>query len=178
MKENFFDTTVQYLKTFIPFALTVLLILFNFTLTHLPLFHFFKPNLALCCLYFWVLYRPDLFRIPSVIILGFMLDTLSGEPFGMNVCVLVFAYILTSFINQYINANPFLSSWIYFLLIAFGVFLFKWMIFSLYYKMFLSVFYVFISYLVTILTYPIVARLNIFIQEHYLTDDEMLHEQE
>ncbi len=177
MKENFIDILTQYLKQMIPFFLTALLVIINFMFIHISWLRFFKPNLALCCLYFWVLYRPDLLGISAVIILGFMTDVLSGEPLGMNICVLTFSYILTSFIRQHINTQTFLNSWIYFLLISFCVYLFKWMLFSFYYKSFLSVFYTFISYFSTVLLYPLITKLNIFIQEHYLIKNEPLHEQ-
>ena len=69
MKETFKEIVIGYLKGLIPFLLTLLMVLIDFVPIHLPLSHFFRPDLAVVCVYFWVLYRIDLFGILSVIIL-------------------------------------------------------------------------------------------------------------
>ena len=176
MKESLREILNGYFKKTIPLLTTLFLVLIGFVPTHLPFSHFLRPDLALICLYFWVLYRLDLFGVLSVIVLGLVVDSLSGAPFGMNICVLVFAYILTITYGSYVNTKPFLISWIGFAIVCFLALLFKWVSFSIYYKTFLSFGHILMSYLVSILIYPFIAQLNIFIQNAYLKDEEVINE--
>ena len=117
MKDSFSEILILSFKKTIPLFFTLFWVLVLCVPTHLPLSHFFRPDLAMACLYFWVLYRSDLFSVFSVVILGFVSDTLSGTPFGVDLFVFIFVYILTLTYGSYANTKPFLVSWFGFALV-------------------------------------------------------------
>jgi len=177
MKESFPEILKGYFKQFLPLIVTLFLVLLSFVQIHFSFFYVFKPDFALMCLYFWTLYRSDLFGILSILFLGLVVDSLSGVPFGMNILVFIFAYLLTLAYGSYIHTKSFLMSWIAFAFISFLCFLFKWLLFSVYYKVFLNFGHVFVSCLATLLLYPLVACLNVYVQTCFLGDDEVIDEQ-
>lgn len=176
MKDSFAEIASNQLKKFIPFLLTLFLVLIDFVPTHLPLSHFLRPDLALICVYFWLLYRLDLFGVVSVLLLGVVVDSLSGVPLGTNICVFMLVYLLTMMISSYVNTKPFMISWLIFALIAFVAFLFKWILFCVYYRVILELPNILTTYIVTVLIYPLIARLNMLLQERYLKTSEDIDE--
>ena len=168
MKDSLTDTLILLFRNLIPFFITLFFVLVGFVPTHLPLSHFLRPDFALICIYFWVLYRLDLFGIVSTILIGVVVDSLSGLPLGMNICVFLFVYLLTITLAGYVNTKPFVSSWLCFSLIAFLAFVLKWFLFCVYFRTLLTLPHIFMTYVSTILIYPLIARLNMFIQNRYI----------
>ncbi|MBR2299674.1 MAG: rod shape-determining protein MreD [Alphaproteobacteria bacterium] len=176
MKESFTEILTGCFKRYFPLLMALLFVLISFVPIHLPSWHILKPDFAIIFLYFWALYRSDLFGIVSVIILGLAVDSLSGAPFGMNIIVFVFAYILTLRYANYVNVKPFFISWVGFAFVCFISFFLKWILFSVYYKTFLSFLHILINCAETILIYPLIARLNMYVQNEFLGGDEILDE--
>ena len=177
MEESLSEIMVLSLKKLIPLCVTLFWVLALCVPTHLPLSHFFRPDLAMACLYFWVLYRSDLFSILCVLILGVVSDSLSGTPFGLNLLVFVVAYILTLTYGSYVNTKPFFISWIGFALVFLLVLFLKWILLSIYHKTFLLTEHIALTYVTTVLIYPLMARINIFVQNKYLRFEGEIHEQ-
>lgn len=67
----------------VPFALVLLLILLAATPTHLPGMVRVGPMLSLIGVYYWSVYRPDLFRYGSAFTLGLFEDVLTGCAAGI-----------------------------------------------------------------------------------------------
>jgi rod shape-determining protein MreD len=90
----FIDGGGRGLALFIPFVLSVFLVLFvnlpvSFTGRMLP-----SPLLALACVYYWVLVRPDLMPPVAVFMIGFLEDIVSGGPPGLWAAGFLAAYAL------------------------------------------------------------------------------------
>ena len=86
---------LRLVASLIPAALAVLLVMLvnmpvSFTGGLLP-----APALALACVYFWVLVRPDLMPPFAVLLLGLLEDLLSGGPPGLWAAGFLAAYWLT-----------------------------------------------------------------------------------
>jgi len=177
MKESLSEILVLSFKKLIPLFLTLFCVLVLFVPSHIPLSHFFRPDLAMACLYFWVLYRSDLFSVFCVVVLGVVSDSLSGTPFGLNLLVFVFAYILTLTYGSYVNTKPFFISWVGFALVFFLSLFLKWILLSIYHKMFLPVPHILLTYAATVLIYPLMAQINIFVQNKYLRFEGEINEQ-
>jgi len=177
MKETASEMIIAYLKALLPFLSSLLLVLITFIPMHLPIPAFFKPDLAMICVYFWALYRNDLFGIFSCLILGVVVDYFTNAPLGINVLVLVLTDIISAKKASFINTKPFVVTWLVFALFMFGAMALKWSLFSLYDRLFLPLEGVFITYLVSVFIYPLIAKLNITLQNKYLNDDEVIHEQ-
>ena len=176
MKESFAEFIKIYLKGMIPFFMTLVLMLLNFLPTHIPFSHFLRPDISMICIYFWVLYRSDLFGLVSVIILGVASDSLSGTPFGINLFVFLLTYVLTLTYWSYVYAKSFLISWVGFALVLASGLICKWLLLSVYYKTFLLLSHIGLTFMVTLLIYPLIARLNIMVQNKYLSFDGEIHE--
>jgi len=171
MNDTWIEILSAKLKNMIPILSALGLVLIAFIELHLPFLHSLRPDVACISVYFWVLYRLDLFGIFSTFFLGLIVDSLSGAPFGMNVFVLSLVYVLTISYGSYVNTKPFLISWLGFAAVFFAALVFKWVVFSVYYRVFLSFWHIFITYAVTVLIYPLIARLNMFLQNRYLADE-------
>ncbi len=176
MKDSLTDVLALTLKKLIPFFITLFFVLLAYVPTHLPLSHFLRPDFAFICIYFWILYRPDLFGIVSTILIGVIVDSLSGLPLGMNICIFLFIYLLTITLADYVNTKPFISSWLCFSLIAFLAFVLKWFLFCVYFRVLLTWPHILMTYVSTILIYPLIARFNMFIQNRYLKTREDIDE--
>jgi rod shape-determining protein MreD len=93
--ELLFHHPLRLLASLIPSVLAILLVLIvnmpvSFTGGLLP-----APALALACIYFWVLVRPDLMPPFVVLMLGLMEDLLSGGPPGLWAAGFLAAFWLT-----------------------------------------------------------------------------------
>ena len=91
----FADGPGRTLAAFVPFALSLFLVLLvnlpvSFTGRMLP-----SPLLALACVYYWVLVRPDLMPPVAVFLIGFLEDVVSGGPPGLWAAGFLAAYALT-----------------------------------------------------------------------------------
>lgn len=172
------DEIVEYgLKKLLPFLCSVVLLLLTYIPIHLPLSQFLRPDVAMICVYFWVLYRRDLFGVFTVVLLGLINDSLSAVPTGINIFILMMIYVQTCSFGSYVNTKPFSVSWGGFAIISFLAFTIKWLLLSMYYSHFLPFGGVFAGYLATALLYPLIARLNIFIQNNFLAGEEVIYEQ-
>ncbi len=165
------------LKKLLPLLWSVLLLLITYIPIHLPLSQFLRPDIAMICVYFWALYRRDLFGIFSVVLLGFIGDSLSAVPAGLNIFILMLIYVQTCSFGSLVNTKPFAVSWGGFAVISFLAYLIKWLILSIFYSRFLPFSGVFAGYLATVFLYPLIARLNIAIQNTFLAGEEVIYEQ-
>lgn len=177
MEESFFEIISGNFKKIIPLILSLFLVLINFIPVHIPLTHFLRPDLAIISVYFWVLYRPDLFGPVSTLILGLFVDFLSASPLGLHVFVLMSMYVLIVTLAGYVNTKPFITSWVGFGIICFIALFLKWVLLSCYTHHLISMAYIVITYFVTVLIYPLFARFDIYIQNKFLSVDEAIDEQ-
>jgi len=176
MKESLTDILQSYFKKLIPLMLTLLFMFINMIPSHIPLANFLRPDMVLMCLYFWVLYRSDLFGFFCVLILGIVSDNLSGMPYGVNIFTFIVAYLLTLLYGYYMYAKSFFVSWVGFAVVLLISLFCKWMVLCFYHKTYLQVDNIFLTYGMTVFLYPLMARLNIFVQNKYLSFEGEIHE--
>ena len=80
-----------------------------------------SPFSLLCVVYFWSLYRPDLFGPVATFASGIVYDALAGLPLGLSALVLLLARQFVVAQRRFFVARSFLVVWICFLLLAPGV---------------------------------------------------------
>ena len=131
-----------------------------------------RPKVAIICVYFWLLNRPDIFNLGSVFVLGIVEDVISSAPIGSNAFALLLLYILVTNLSKYFNSKPFSVMWYGFALLSFVVIFARWLVVSVYYSQFLPVPILLFSFLATIAFYPIISIANVFVQNN-LIDDEV-----
>lgn len=177
MDDSLSEILSYQLKKLLPLIATILLIL----ITHLPVgFPFSKflfPDAGMIGVYFWALYRRDLFGPISVAVLGIVADSMSMVPVGINIFVFMFIYVAAITYGTYVNTKPFAVSWVGFAFICFAAFFVKWLLMSFYYSLFLSVLGILTGCVATVLLYPLIARFNMFIQNKLLANEEVVYEQ-
>lgn len=176
MNNSLSEMTDSYLRKLYPFMFSLLFVLINNMPIHIPFSHFLRPDVAMACIYFWTFYRADLFSVAAVVALAILTDMLSASPLGLNLFAYLCVYLLTKVFANYINSGSFIISWVGFALIALFVFGIKWLLMSCYVRTFLGFNNILLTLLTTLLIYPLIARINIFLQNRYLISDEVIDE--
>lgn len=178
MNDSYAEIFGNMFKRFLPLLCSALLVIAAYIPIHIPLSKFLRPDLGMICVYFWALYRQDLFGPFSVFVLGLIADSMSAVPTGLNIFVFVFIYVLASTFGSYVNTKPFAVSWIGFAVISLLAFTVKWLLASFYYSRFLAIGGITAGYAATVLLYPLVVRFNIFIQNKYMANEEVVYEKD
>ena len=176
MDDTISSIMINKLRQMLPLFCTILLMLFAYVSLRIPFLKFLRADVGMICIYFWALYRRDLLGPISVAIIGFVADSLSGVPMGINIFVFTLVYVLAVTYGSFVNTKPFIVSWIGFTVISIVSFFTKWLLMSVYYSNFLSFGGILIGLLSTILLYPLIARLNVFIQNKLLSNEEVIYE--
>lgn len=176
MDDTFSSILINKLKQLVPLICTILLILLAGVPLRLPFLKFLRADIGMICIYFWSLYRRDLLGPVSVAIIGFVVDSLGAVPLGVNMFIFILVYVLAITYGSFVNTKPFIVSWLGFAAISVIGFFTKWLLMSVYYSNFLLFAGIFAGLLSTILLYPLIARLNVFIQNKFLANEEVIYE--
>lgn len=94
-----------------PVLVALLLMFVLMVPLRLPNFGTIAPSVALMAVFYWAVYRPDLFGPVAVGILGFVQDALSGAPLGLNAMVFLLAYSSVVSQRQLFLAHGFFILW-------------------------------------------------------------------
>ena len=121
------ENIVNYLQRLLPLFSSLLLLFFSYVPLDFLLFNNIRPAVAMVCVYFWMIHRPDLFNLVSVYLLGVVDDVISNVPFGTNILTLLVLYVLISNLSRFLNGKPFIITWYGFAIISLVVFLTKWL---------------------------------------------------
>lgn len=177
MEDSVSEILIGQFKKLIPLISSLFLILLVYIPLPLPFSKFLRPDTMMISVFFWSLYRQDLFGLLSAVLLGLCADILAAEPIGLNIFICTFILVLTQMYGNYVNTKPFTTTWLGFALIALVAFCLKWGILSVYHSSFLPFSEILTAYSATILFYPLISRFNIFLQNKYLTQNEVIYEQ-
>ncbi len=119
------------LRALVPFGSALLAVLFDVA----PLVGSGPAGLTsfatLCVVYFWSLYRPDLFPASAAFVAGLVYDALAGLPLGLTSLVLLLVRNLMVTQQRFFLARSFPVIWFCFLLLAPAVELARWLLSSL-----------------------------------------------
>ncbi len=172
MSEDIDENITSLFQRILPLATSVLLLMISYIPLDFSLFNNIRPAIGIICVYFWVIYRPDLFNLWSVYFLGLLDDIISASPFGSNILALLVLYVLINNSSRFINAKPFIVTWYWFALLSLLTMLARWLVVSVYYSQFLPLTILSFSYLVTAAAYPLVSLLLAYIQNRWIQDEE------
>lgn len=78
------------------------------------------PNIALICVYFWSLQRPEAMSAPAAFGLGLLQDLLTGFAFGVNAATLLAVHVLVVVQRRFLLSQSFLFAWAAFAVFAIG----------------------------------------------------------
>ena len=94
-----------------PLIVGLLLALIGMVPLHLQDFGTIVPSIALMTVFYWAVYRPDLFGPVAAALLGFVHDVISGAPLGLNTLVCLLTYSSVSSQRQLFLAHAFFILW-------------------------------------------------------------------
>jgi rod shape-determining protein MreD len=109
---------------------------------------------TLCVVYFWSLYRPDLFTPTAAFLTGLIYDGLAGLPLGLTSLVLLLVRQLMILQQRFFVTRSFLVIWSCFVLLAPAVDAARWLLSSLWWSHVFAPQPMLLELLVTIALYP------------------------
>ncbi|MFQ5958821.1 MAG: rod shape-determining protein MreD [Alphaproteobacteria bacterium] len=168
MKADFWIRVERVGRDLTPFALTLALMLVSVVPLRLPGFAPVTPVVALMAVYYWSIYRPDLFPLAAVFFIGLVQDTLNGTPMGLSSLVLLLVQGVVVSQRRFFHGKAFLVEWWGFMLVAPGAALVTWTLASLYYGVLLVPRPLGFQLLLTIALYPCLTWLFARAQHHLL----------
>ena len=157
MKPAFWQRLDLWARNISPVGLSVLLILMSIIPTHVPGYGSIVPQFALMAVFHWTVFRPDLFPLIAVFIIGLLQDALSGAPMGLNTIVYLTVYGVVLGQRRFFLGKSFFVEWLGFLIIAAGAAVQAWLLLSAYHMYVISPSPVFFQYMMTMGFYPLLA---------------------
>ena len=147
------------LRLLLPFASAVCAVLIDV----LPLLGLgpwgLTPFSTLCVVYFWSLYRPDLFGTLAAFATGMVYDALAGLPLGLTALILILARQLVIVQRRFFVARSFLVVLSCFLLLAPAVEIARWLLACVWWGRLFPFQPIALSLLLTMALYPIASVL-------------------
>lgn len=172
MKEDWQEIVVGGFLRSIPLLISLAMLLFSFIPLGSGLAGNARPDVNLICIFFWLIYRPDLFNLFSIFVLASVTDIFTAAPLGLNLLAQLPLYLLMTNTVKYLNGKPFVLLWLVFAVFLWVPLLGKWLVASIYYGQFLSLGMLMFSYFTTLLFYPLVCGINARILNSFLQDEE------
>lgn len=173
MRNSLKDKFRLFLYHRIPILETVLLMfLFYMPINFLDL-HSVRPVVGFICVYYWTLKRRYMFGYVSAFCVGFLMDIYSSTPLGINVLIMMLLVLATDVISKYFKAASFSVNWLVFFLVSIIICFVKWIIFYLYFAIFLPIRDVLFNLFSTLMFYPIVVYINVWVQNNMLPKERI-----
>jgi rod shape-determining protein MreD len=145
------------LRTLTPAAVALVAVLLDV----LPVFGLGAFGLTtfstLCVVYFWSLYRPDVFGAGTTFAIGIVYDALAGLPLGATALALVLVRQVIVVQQRFFLASSFAVVWCCFLLLAPVVEIVRWAVLSLWWGRLFGVQQLVLSLLLTVALYPLAS---------------------
>jgi rod shape-determining protein MreD len=105
-------------RTLSPLIVALLLALVSMVPVRLNHFGSIVPSIGLMAVFYWAVWRPDLFGPVAAFCLGFVHDVLSGAPVGLNALICLLAYGSVVNQRQLFLAHSFFVLWWGYALVA------------------------------------------------------------
>lgn len=162
------DQTVRWL---LPLLSAVLFILIGIVPWPLPYFGAVSPVLVLIAVYYWGIYRPDLFKPSSAFFIGLVYDAINDFPLGAAALIFVAIHQLALSQRRFFVGHAFFMLWTGFALVMLISTIAFWVILSLWFWRSMPVLTLTLQALLTIVVFPLPAWLLIRIQRGLLSQN-------
>lgn len=147
------------LRAVVPFATGILAALVDVLPIHNLGALGLTPFSTFCVVYFWALYRPDLFNAPAAFVVGLVSDALAGLPLGMTSLVLLLVRHLVVAQQRFFLARSFPVIWSCFVVLAPAVEVTRWLLACIWWGRLFAMQPIVLSLLLTVMLYPVVSLL-------------------
>lgn len=142
-----------------PFILSLLIVMVSVLPFYIPDIGRIAPNLAVMAVFYWAIYRPDLFPVVAAFALGLWQDLLVGSPLGINALVLLMVHWAVNSQRRFFLGKSFSVVWWAFAVIATGASILFWLLSAAYHATLVAPAPVAFQLLLTVGLYPFMTWL-------------------
>lgn len=153
-------------RRFLPFLITLLMILLTVVAGPLPDVAAITPLFTLMAVYYWSVYRPDLLRMPGLFILGIILDALTRLPLGLSSLSFMVTAQLVQSQRHIFSDQSYPTLWLGFAVVVTCLQTMHWLILSLLAWHALPLWPLLLQSLFTLALFPVCAWLLILLQRY------------
>ena len=171
MSEDFDEKVVTHFQKSLPLLTSIVFLVLAYLPLNFGIFYNVRPDFGLMCIYFWMLHRPDLIGIGTIVLMGVVNMFISSAVVGASLIAYLVMYVLIYNTQKLFNAKPFVVIWYGFMALCFCSLFVKWLVVSVYYNAFLPLSMLMLSYLIGIVLYPLVSMVLAYIQNKFIQDD-------
>jgi rod shape-determining protein MreD len=140
-----------------PASITILLMLLTRAPLDIPGQAALLPAVALCCVWFWSVFRPDALPPPVVFVIGLLLDLLGYLPVGVGVFTLLAVHGVALVMRRELSRRGFAWIWFVFAGVAAAASLTIWLLVMLLTLRLLSPYPAIFIAIVTVAIFPVLA---------------------
>ncbi|MBF0354307.1 MAG: rod shape-determining protein MreD [Alphaproteobacteria bacterium] len=158
-------------RNMLPVVLTVLLLLLSLLPLKLPGLASIMPPLAMMGVFYWGVYRPDLLSGFSAFGIGVVQDLLAGLPLGVSALVLLLIHGFALARRRFFLSHAFPIVWGGFSLASAGAFFLTWLLIFFLAGRAPDPHPALIQFLLTVLIFPLLARLMGLAHQTFLKED-------
>ena len=174
IEDDWQDEAVSWFQRILPPLSAIIFVMLSYVPIYFSLLNNIRPDLGLIAIYFWMMYRPDLFDLKSVAAMGIVDGIMSSSIFGLGLFTYLVMYLLMTNLRKYFSGRSFIVIWYGFMAFSLAAVLAKWLIASIYHAHFLPVSPLLFSYLTGAAVYPLVSTIFAGLQKCFLQDDDEL----
>jgi len=149
----------RLVRLFIPFLFSVFLVLLTAIPIYLPGYGEIPINVGLIAVFYWAIYRPDLYPPIAAFFLGLWQDILMGGPIGLYSLILLLTNWLIVSQRTFFQGKSFVIIWCSFSMVSLATGTLSWIIVCGLNGAFISPFGVFFQALLTIGAFPFLVWL-------------------
>jgi rod shape-determining protein MreD len=140
-----------------PTGITVLLLLITQAPLRITGQAALLPAVALCCVWFWSLFRPDNLPPPVVFLIGLLMDLFGYLPLGVGVLTLLVVHGVALAFRRSLSSGGFARIWIVFGAVATAASLLIWLLVMLLTLRLLSVYPAIFTAVLSVAMFPVLA---------------------
>lgn len=169
MLTNIGNKTLGILHHLIPLLSALIFIFISVLTWPIPYWGQVAPSLGLAAVFYWSVYRPDLFRPMTVFGIGLIFDILHGSPLGLTACVFLIIHQMSYSYRRFFVGQVFYMLWFGFASVALLSMAITWLVTSFYNGKIIPLWPVFIQTMMSIAFFPLPAWILIKLQRAFLS---------
>jgi rod shape-determining protein MreD len=117
----------RFARGIIPLGLSLILVIVSALPFYMPGYGPIAPNIAIMAVFYWTIYRPDLFPVAAAFAVGLWQDALVGTPLGLYALLMVLAHTVVATQRRFFQGKSFPVVWWAFAMVAAGAALALWL---------------------------------------------------
>lgn len=158
LKENI----IKSIQRKIPIMVSFMFVIISVIPSKIDGFDEIKPTLSIITVFFWTIYRPDIFGIFSAFLVGFFEDAIGAGGLGINALTFVIFHQIIDVQRRFFMGSSFPVLWSKFAFVTAIAFALKYILFALTIGMFAPMPMFIFSYITTGACYLLVGMICVY----------------